>query len=280
MIKHVVLVQEPRKKGVYVSCRDVTDCLTVIDTESRTTPVGTRITMLLDSGSSVMEPLSAWRVEKRGHVTRYRINGSEVEIVEGDVLRLKLQRLPVYESVHTSAGRETSQVVTVRKITPDGRLIVRLKGKKPGYNVASISVDRVEMNGTGPAGTRPFRYLILDIEHVSRGVTENVEKRGQITRYRINAVATDEHMLASSKRGDVVKIGRTKWIIFRPYGSFTALAYKHPSSHRKGYEITAHAPGSYLYEVWETGGSGQRLKDRPEVVGQAEIVGNEIEALS
>jgi hypothetical protein len=95
-----------------------------------------------------------------------------------------------------------------------------------------------------------------------------------------NVVATNELLLSDAKRGDVVKIGPTKWIIFRPQGTFIAWAYKHPSSHRKLYEIAASGRGSDLYEVWQTGGSAQRLKDKPEIVGQAEIIGNEIEALS
>jgi hypothetical protein len=93
-------------------------------------------------------------------------------------------------------------------------------------------------------------------------------------------VATDANLLSGAKRGDIVKVGKTKWIIFRSVGSFVAWAYKHPSSHRKGYNISAHAHDSPLYEVWETGGSGQKLHEKPEVVGPAEIIGNEIEALA
>lgn len=161
-MSHYVLVQAPRKKSFYVICNDVDECLSVVEKETGTAPVGTRVTMLRSTGGGVLDVLSAWRVEKRGQARRYAINSSKIS--EGDVLHLKLERLPVYDSPHTSAGRRTSQLVTVRKIATDGRLIVRLKGKKPGYNTATISADRSEMSGQGPAGKRPFRYLILNIE--------------------------------------------------------------------------------------------------------------------
>ena len=160
-----MLVQPPRKKSFYVICGDVDQCLAVVDDETSTAPVGTRVTMLRSTGGGVLDVLSAWRVEKRGQARRYTINSSKIS--EGDALRLKLERLPVYDSPHTSAGRRTSQLVTVRKIASDGRLIVRLKGKKPGYNSATISADRSEMSGQGPAGKHPFRYLILDVEQVT-----------------------------------------------------------------------------------------------------------------
>lgn len=71
---HYVLIQEPRKDAVYVSCRNVDQCLTVVDEEIHNTPKGTRVTMLRSTGGSVLEPLALWQVERKGKARRYRVN--------------------------------------------------------------------------------------------------------------------------------------------------------------------------------------------------------------
>lgn len=86
-------------------------------------------------------------------------------------------------------------------------------------------------------------------------------------------------LLATARRGDVVQVGRTKWIVFSPVGTFQAYAYKHPSAHQKAYMIEATDRESGDFAVWQTGGSGQRLKSEPEVIGPARIIGHEPAAL-
>lgn len=76
-MSHLVLVQEPRRKAFYVLCDDVDECLAVVDVETRSTPVGTRVTMLRETEGDVMEPLAMWRVEKRGQARRYKINPAQ-----------------------------------------------------------------------------------------------------------------------------------------------------------------------------------------------------------
>lgn len=71
---YFVLIQEPRQKAFYVMCDDVDDCLTVVEDETKRTPVGTRVTMLRETRSDIMKPLAIWRVEKRGQARRYRVN--------------------------------------------------------------------------------------------------------------------------------------------------------------------------------------------------------------
>ena len=80
------------------------------------------------------------------------------------------------------------------------------------------------------------------------------------------AVKKDKNKLPDDiQRGSVVKIGRFKWEVFRRVSDYTAWAYKSPSAKRKAYEIVSIGNGNF--EVWETGGSGQRLKNKPEVKG-------------
>lgn len=67
--------------------------------------------------------------------------------------------------------------------------------------------------------------------------------------------------IPTMKRGDIVSVGRTKWVVMRTLGSFQALAYKHPSKHRKLYEILALSRTGFDVVVFEVGGSGQRISD-------------------
>lgn len=70
----------------------------------------------------------------------------------------------------------------------------------------------------------------------------------------------------SVQRDVVVKIGKFKWLVFRRVTDYTAWAYKHPSAKRKAYEISSIGKGNF--EVWQTGGSGQKLKSKPEETGK------------
>lgn len=90
---------------------------------------------------------------------------------------------------------------------------------------------------------------------------------------------TDAATLSDAKRGDIVQVGKTKWIVWRPNGTFSVLAYKHPSKHKKSYEIRAESREGNLFAVWQHGGSGQHLTDTPETSGPASIIGHEPELL-
>lgn len=68
------------------------------------------------------------------------------------------------------------------------------------------------------------------------------------------------------QRGSIVKIGKFKWEVFKRTGTYSAWGYKYPSKKRKAYEIVSTGNGEF--EVWQTGGSGQRLKNKPEVKGK------------
>jgi hypothetical protein len=73
------------------------------------------------------------------------------------------------------------------------------------------------------------------------------------------------------QRDVVVKIGKTKWLVFRRPSDYTAWAYKYPSAKRKGYEIVSVGKGNF--EVWRTTGGGERMpnktgKQKPEAIGK------------
>lgn len=75
------------------------------------------------------------------------------------------------------------------------------------------------------------------------------------------------------KRGDILKVGRTKWLIFRVIGSMQAWVYKHPSARKKQYELRIRAHGSDEVEVFEMGGSGQQIGPVL-VTGEVELIGH------
>jgi len=70
---HYVLVQEPRREGVYVRCKDVDQCLNVVAKEAKMTLPGTRLTLFRKQPRQTAELLAIWRVEPDG-VRRYRVN--------------------------------------------------------------------------------------------------------------------------------------------------------------------------------------------------------------
>lgn len=72
-MKHYVLVQEPRREGVYVQCRDIDQCLRVVDGELGMTLPVTRVTMFRKAPRQRVELLAMWKVEREG-VRRYSVN--------------------------------------------------------------------------------------------------------------------------------------------------------------------------------------------------------------
>lgn len=83
-----------------------------------------------------------------------------------------------------------------------------------------------------------------------------------------------EPVLGRVKRDDIVKVGKTQWLVFRAFGpgAIQPWAYKHPSMHQKAYTMMlAATDGSPDVVVYETGGSGQRVG--PDLVrGEPEII--------
>lgn len=67
-----VLIQEPRREGVYVRCRDADQCLRVVERELKENMVGTRITMFRKKLNRQPELLAVWHIEKNG-AKRYAV---------------------------------------------------------------------------------------------------------------------------------------------------------------------------------------------------------------
>lgn len=75
-MRHYVLVQEPRRKAVYIACRNVDQCLRVVEEELKTNLSGTRITMIRKDPRQRAELMAMWRIESGGP-RRYRVNRLE-----------------------------------------------------------------------------------------------------------------------------------------------------------------------------------------------------------
>jgi hypothetical protein len=75
-LKHYVLIQEPRRDGVYVQCKDIDQCLHVVDDELKMNLPGTRVTMFRKDPRQTAELLAMWYVEREGP-RRYRVNAEE-----------------------------------------------------------------------------------------------------------------------------------------------------------------------------------------------------------
>jgi len=73
---HYVLIQAPRREGVYVRCGDVDQCLEVVEGELGVQAAGTRITMFRKKPRRSAELLGIWRIEPSGP-RRYKINDAE-----------------------------------------------------------------------------------------------------------------------------------------------------------------------------------------------------------
>ena len=87
------------------------------------------------------------------------------------------------------------------------------------------------------------------------------------------APATETPKLGA-KRGDIFKVGRGRWLVFRARDDYSATVYKHGTARRNVYEMVV-ADRDGTVEVWQIGGSGQRVKPSPTVRGKASKVGHE-----
>lgn len=72
-MSYYVLVQEPRQEAFYVRCRNIDQCLDVVDDELKQSMLGTRITLFDKDPRQQAELLAMWRIE-RGGARRYRLN--------------------------------------------------------------------------------------------------------------------------------------------------------------------------------------------------------------
>lgn len=70
---HYVLIQEPRRDGVYVRCKDAVQCLDVVERELSSNMLGTRVTMFRKRPRQHAELIGLWRIEKGGP-RRYHVN--------------------------------------------------------------------------------------------------------------------------------------------------------------------------------------------------------------
>jgi hypothetical protein len=77
------------------------------------------------------------------------------------------------------------------------------------------------------------------------------------------AVPETQRVLRGARRGEVVTVGKTQWVIKRPVGDVQAYAYKHPSKRTKTYEILLAGTDDDEDEVvvFEIGGSGQQISE-------------------
>jgi hypothetical protein len=72
-------------------------------------------------------------------------------------------------------------------------------------------------------------------------------------------------------RGSIVKVGKFKWEVFKKVDDYNYWAYKGGTAKKKAYLVNA-IDHDGNFEVWQTGGSGQKLKDKPEVSGKMTII--------
>jgi hypothetical protein len=72
-MKHLVLIERPRERAVYVECKDIDDCLTVVEREAPDAPAGTRLTLIRKAPRMQGEPVMMWKVQY-GQIRRYRVN--------------------------------------------------------------------------------------------------------------------------------------------------------------------------------------------------------------
>jgi hypothetical protein len=79
-MRHYVLIQEPRREGVYVQCKDIDQCLHVVDDELKMNLTGTRITMFRKEPRQTAELLAMWYIEREGP-RRYAPNPEERHII-------------------------------------------------------------------------------------------------------------------------------------------------------------------------------------------------------
>jgi len=147
-------------------------------------------------------------------------------------------------------------------------------------NVGKRAVDwEAVTNGVVPLSGADWHWVISDPGHSS------VETHPEIAPLRENpplppgltskfaffddsdytppALSETRQALRDAKRGDVVTVGRSQWVVMRVLGDIQLLAYKHPSKHTKLYEIRLERGDADADEVivFEVGGSGQRKSE-------------------
>lgn len=92
----------------------------------------------------------------------------KIDYPVGTKLRLRVERQPVYGGSERHATyRETTKTAVVLETLDDGRVLVKLKAHKLGWQIGTITKlnsGDLELTGSGPCGKRPYRYLILAIE--------------------------------------------------------------------------------------------------------------------
>ena len=76
-----------------------------------------------------------------------------------------------------------------------------------------------------------------------------------------------ENKVLNADRGSIIQIKKSKWEVFRKIDDYTFWVYKVGTKNKKAYELSN--VGGNTFEVWETGGSGQKLKDKPFIKGEA-----------
>jgi hypothetical protein len=87
-VSHYVLIQEPRREGVYVKCKNLDQCMAVVGDELKTNLPGTRVTMFRKDPRQTAELLAIWHIEKGG-ARRYMANASEPT----DVARVEVDKV-------------------------------------------------------------------------------------------------------------------------------------------------------------------------------------------
>ena len=89
-------------------------------------------------------------------------------------------------------------------------------------------------------------------------------------------VDADAEALDGVTRGAVLRVGRSKWTAVHDAHTYVVpLVYKHGTSGRNMYSLTMAGRGDGTGEVWQIGGSGQRISDAPAAVGLVRAVGHE-----
>jgi hypothetical protein len=68
-VKHLVVIERPRERTIYVECKGIDDCLTVVERETEDAPDGTQLTLVRQSPRLQPEPLMVWR---KSHGRMYR----------------------------------------------------------------------------------------------------------------------------------------------------------------------------------------------------------------
>jgi hypothetical protein len=110
-----------------------------------------------------------------------------------------------------------------------------------------LAVDKIRNDLEAERSGNPFGMEIFDFDFDTATPEEDKSPSAQLAR-----------VMSGLKRGDVFTVGRTKWVVVRPYGA-QAWIYKHPSKHRKMYMVSRGERGeSSEVVVFEMDGSANR----------------------